>query len=178
VSVTHKVMTDMLDRTHPVRPSRRCQGPDRVYDPLVPRRYATASDWLIANPPEPSRLTATLAGVAERARAGEDFRQAARDFIDEFSLLAEDSERQARIEAAPPPTGDSRHDAFLGALAEHLAAVEGLERPAWSVEPDRFLETFWFVSDVPGFRAAAIAGSPGAFKRRGVLIPERSLHRV
>jgi hypothetical protein len=171
-------MTDMLDRTHPERPSRRRPRPGRLYDPLVTRRYATASDWLLANPPEPSRLTATLAGVAERARAGEDFRDAVRDFIDEFSLLADDGDRQARIEAAPAPTGDSRHDAFLGALAEHLAAVEDLDRPGWSVEPDRFLDTFWFVSDVPGFRAAAIAGSPGAFKRRGVLIPERSLHRV
>jgi hypothetical protein len=171
-------MTDMLDRTHPEGPPRRSPRPGRLYDPPVPRRYSTASDWLLANPPEPSLLTATLASVAERTRAGEDFRRAVRDFIDEFSLLAEDSDRQARIEAAPIPTGDSRHDAFLGALAEHLAAVEGLDRPSWSVEPDRFLDTFWFVSDVPGFRAAAIAGSPAAFKRRGVLIPERSLHRV
>jgi hypothetical protein len=171
-------MTDMLDRTHPERPSRRRPHPNRVYDPLMPRRYATASDWLLVNPPEPAGLRATLAGVAQKARAGEDFRHAVRDFIDEFSLLAEDSERQARIDAAPAPTGERRHDAFLGALAEHLAAVEGLERPAWSVEPDRFLDAFWFVSDVPGFRAAAIAGSPAAFKRRGVLIPERSLHRV
>jgi hypothetical protein len=37
---------------------------------------------------------------------------------------------------------------------------------------------FWFVSEVPGFRAIAIAQAPAAFRRRGVFIPERSLHRV
>ncbi len=30
----------------------------------------------------------------------------------------------------------------------------------------------------PGFRAVAIAQAPAAFRRRGVFIPERSLHRV
>ncbi len=76
------------------------------------------------------------------------------------------------------PTGDRRHDAYLGALAEHLATVHGLDRPRWSVGAERFLDRFWFVSDVPGFRAAAIAQAPAAFRRRGVFIPERSLHRV
>jgi hypothetical protein len=171
-------MADTLDRTHPEHCREPAGCPRPLYDPPVPRRYTTTSDWLLANPPEPSRLTATIAGIAERVRAGEDFRRAVRDFIDEFSLLAEDADRQTMIEARPAPTGDPRHDAFLGALAEHLAAVEGLHRPGWSVDPDRFLEAFWFVSDVPGFRAAAIAQSPAAFKRRGVLIPERSLHRV
>ena len=78
----------------------------------------------------------------------------------------------------PEPTGDRRLDAYLGALAEHLAGAHGLERPAWSVEPGRFLETFWFLSDVPGFRAIAIAQAPAAFRRRGIFVPERSLHRV
>ena len=56
--------------------------------------------------------------------------------------------------------------------------MHGLERPAWSVRPGRFLDSFWFVSDVRGFRAVAIAQAPAAFRRRGVFIPERSLHRV
>lgn len=50
--------------------------------------------------------------------------------------------------------------------------------PGWSVEPERFLDRFWFVSEIPGFRAMAIAQAPAAFRRRGVFIPERSLHRV
>jgi hypothetical protein len=101
-----------------------------------------------------------------------------REFLDEFSHQADETVRVSAISERPAPTGDRRKDAFLGALAEHLAAVEGLERPPWSVEPDRFLDRFWFVSDVPGFRATAIAQAPAAFRRRGVFLPERSLHRV
>jgi hypothetical protein len=138
----------------------------------------TRSDWLAANPPARERLSETLAGVAGRARAGEDFRHAAREFLDEFALRGDDRSRAEAIEQRPEPTGDPRHDAYLGALAEHLAAVHGLSRPGWSVEPARFLDRFWFVSEVPGFRAVAIAQAPAAFRRRGVFIPERSLHRA
>ncbi|HEV7769112.1 MAG TPA: hypothetical protein VGO66_00435 [Solirubrobacterales bacterium] len=141
-------------------------------------RLTTHSDWLASNPSAPQQLTATLAGVARRAREGEDFRHAVREFLDEFALRAEDGSRAEALAERPEPTGDPRHDAYLGALAEHLAAVHRLSRPAWSVEPGRFLDRFWFVSDVRGFRATAIAQAPAAFRRRGVFIPERSLHRV
>jgi len=71
-----------------------------------------------------------------------------------------------------------RYDAYLGALAEHLAVAHDLERPTWAIEPERFLDRFWFVSEVPGFRAVSISQAPAAFRRRGVFVPERSLHRV
>jgi len=120
----------------------------------------------------------TLAAVARRAAGGEDFLHAAREFLDEFSLRGDDRSRAQAIAEEPAATGDPRHDAYLGALAEHLATVHHLSRPAWSVEPERFLSRFWFVSDTPGFRAVAIAQAPAAFRRRGVFVPERSLHRV
>lgn len=138
----------------------------------------TRSDWLSDNPPDPRRLTQTLAGVARRARGGEDFRHVVREFLDEFALRGDDSSRTSAIAEPPVPIGDRRHDAYLGALAEHLAVVHGLDRPGWSVEAGRFLDRFWFVSEVPGFRAVAIAQAPAAFRRRGVFVPERSLHRV
>jgi len=142
----------------------------------MPTPLTTRSEWLAAHPPR--RLDATLAGVAERVRSGEDFRFAVREFLDEFSLRGDDRSRAEAIAERPAPSGDPRHDAYLGALAEHLAVVHGLTRPPWSVEPGRFLDRFWFVSDVPGFRAIAIAQAPAAFRRRGVFVPERSLHRV
>jgi hypothetical protein len=116
--------------------------------------------------------------VAERVGGGEDFRQAVREFLDEFALRGDDRLRADAIAERPESTGDPRHDAYLGALAEHLAAVHGLPRPAWSISPERFLDRFWFVSEMPGFRAVAIAQAPAAFRRRGVFVPERSLHRV
>jgi hypothetical protein len=119
-----------------------------------------------------------LAAVSERVRADEGFQHAVREFLDEFALRGDDRSRSDAIAKRPVPTGEPRHDAYLGALAEHLAAVHRLERPAWSIEPERFLPSFWFVSEVPGFRAVAIAQAPAAFRRRGVFVPERSLHRV
>jgi hypothetical protein len=138
----------------------------------------TRSDWLAAHPPRAEQLTQTLAGIASRALAGEDFGLAVREFLDEFTLRYDDDVRAAAIAARPQATGDHRNDAYLGALAEHLAAAHGLARPAWSVELDRFLDRFWFLSDVAGFRAISIAQAPAAFRRRGIFVPERSLHRV
>ena len=138
----------------------------------------TRSDWLAVHPPARERLSETLEGVAGRVRKGEDFRHVVREFLDEFALRGDNRLRAEAIAQRPEPTGDPRHDAYLGALAEHLAAVHGLSRPGWAVEPGRFLDRFWFVSEVPGFRAVAIAQAPAAFRRRGIFIPERSLHRV
>lgn len=153
-------------------------GAEEEYDPAMVGPLTTRSDWLKENPPGESRLDATLAGVAARTRVGEDFNHAVREFLDEFSLRAGERARTQAIAERPAPTGEARYDAYLGALAEHLAVACGLERPPWSVEAERFLDTFWFVSDVPGFRASAIAQAPAAFRRRGIFIPERSLHRV
>lgn len=136
----------------------------------------TRSTWLREHPP--GRFTETLAGVARRGAAGEDFHFAVREFLDEYALRADPASRAEAIVERPALTGESRQDAYLGALAEHLAAVDRLERPAWSIEEERFLATFWFPSDVRGFRALAIAQAPAAFRRRGIFIPERSLHRV
>lgn len=138
----------------------------------------TRSAWFKSHPPDAERLRQTLAGVAQRVRKGGDFHHAVRDFLDEFSLRGDDGSRAEAIEERPEPTGDPRHDAYLGALAEHLAAVHRLTRPPWAVGPERFLDSFWFLSDVPGFRAVSIAQAPAAFRRRGIFIPERSLHRV
>ncbi len=138
----------------------------------------TNSEWLAANPPAAELLTETLAGISVRVRGGEEFSHAVREFLDEFSLRGDDDSRAEAIADRPEATGDARYDAYLGALAEHLAAAHGLERPGWSTEPVRFLDRFWFVSEVPGFRAVSIAQAPAAFRRRGVFVPERSLHRV
>lgn len=139
---------------------------------------STRSDWLASHPPPAEGLTSTLAGVARRVRGGEGFSHAVREFLDEFALRSDDRSRAAAIEQRPEATGDPRYDAYLGGLAEHIAAVHQLSRPPWAIEHDRFLDRFWFVSDVRGFRAVSIAQAPAAFRRRGVFVPERSLHRV
>ena len=138
----------------------------------------TSREWLAAHPPPDASFRQTLALVSDRVRAGEDLRFAVREFLDEFQLLTRDDLRTRALGARPGLTGDRRADAYLGALAEHLAGTSGTERPAWSVEPERFLKRFWFVSEVPGFRALAVVQSPAACRRRGIFIAKGALERV
>ncbi len=57
--------------------------------------------------------------------------------------------RPALLDAKPAPTGDRRWDAFLAALAEHLAFHDDLSCPAWTRAPERFLDRWWFLSNGP-----------------------------
>jgi hypothetical protein len=121
--------------------------------------------------------TMSLAEAASRIAAGEETLGVARDFLDQVGRRSDD-ELAAVIRARPALTGSRKADALLAGVAEHLAAVRGLPCPAWVREPERFLDRFWFVSAVPGFRATALAQTPIALKRRGVFWPARSLERV
>ena len=149
----------------------RCAYPSAV-------SAATLKDWLAAHPPPDSAFKQTLAVVSERVRSGEELLFAVREFLDEFNLLPREDLKARAISARPMPTGDARADAYLGALAEHLASIQGIERPAWAIDPERFLDRFWFVPETRGFRALAIVESPAAFRRRGVFIAEGALQRV
>ncbi len=137
----------------------------------------TLKDWIAANPPPDEAFTQSLALVADRVRAGEELRFAVRELLDEFKLLPRVDLRERAIATRPAPTGDPRADAYLGALAEHLAVVNGLDRPGWTTEPERFLERFWFPHLLPAFRPLAIAQSPAAFRRRGIFIAAGALDR-
>ncbi len=44
-------------------------------------------------------------------------------------------------------------------------------------ESKRFLERWWFPTDLPSVRATALVQSPAAFRRRGVFITEADLSR-
>lgn len=135
-------------------------------------------EWLAEHPPRDGRFTQSLAGVAAAHHAGAGFMSGVRDLLDEFALTQTDAQRRRAIDDEPEPTGDPRYDAYLGALAEHLAIHQELACPRWAQSDHRFLHRFWFVSEVEGFRAIALAQSPIAFRRRGIFVPARSLQRV
>jgi len=118
----------------------------------------------------------SLRQVADRALAGEPWRLAVREFLDGFQRAGPE-QRQDLLAEEPPPF-DEPGDAYLAALAEHLAFHHGLVRPAWCVDPRRFLRHMWFASDAPGLRATAIQQSPAAFRRRGLFIGATTLQRV
>jgi len=145
---------------------------------MSPREPVSTAEWIAANPPLDAAFAQSAAGVAGRVLAGEAFDLAVRELLDELALLQTDAQRERSIAEEPSRTGDARRDAYLAALAEHVSLRFGLDRPDWTTDPSRFLDRFYFKSDVPGFRALAIAQSPTAFRRRGIFIAAGALERV
>jgi hypothetical protein len=137
----------------------------------------TLRDWLAEHPPADERFTQTVAGVATRVRAGEDLRFAVRELLDEFALRGRDDLR-ARALAEEPENVDPHVDAYLGALAEHLARTHDLAVPGWALSERRTLDHMWFPGVARGFRPTALRESPAAFRRRGIFIARDALTRV
>jgi transcriptional regulator with XRE-family HTH domain len=90
-----------------------------------------------------------------------------------------DADQRRRMIAAPPPsTGDERWDVFLGALGEWLAVRAGMRAPEWVHRRDRYLDRGWWVTPMASMRAWDYAGSPAAFKTRGIYLHRDSLANV
>lgn len=138
------------------------QDPDGPGSPRLPER-----------PTRPQ----TLAAAAARVTAGVPLRAAAADFLDDLRWARDEADVGDRV-AAPPGPVDAHVDAYLGALAEHVAARHGIAVPDWAGQPDRFLDHFWWPSRFPAFRAQAVRESPAAFPRRGIFIGATTLVRV
>jgi len=137
----------------------------------------TLHDWIAEHPPPDERFTQTVAGVADRVRQGEDLRFAVRELLDEFAFRGRDDLRAAALAQEPAPV-DPRVDAYLGALAEHLARTCGLSVPSWALSESRMLDHMWFPGVALGFRPTALRESPVAFRRRGIFIARGALSRV
>jgi hypothetical protein len=122
---------------------------------------------------EPGFRPMTLASVGRAARRhvadGETMLRLCLQFIDDFQEV-EPGSRGSLLEDVPPPTGDARWDAFLAALAEHLAYHGNLPIPRWVDRKGRFLKRWWFLSDLPSVMASALAESPAAFRSRGIFV--------
>jgi hypothetical protein len=137
----------------------------------------TLREWFAEHPPPDARFTQTVAGVAARVQGGEDLRFAVRELLDEFALRGRDDLRALAL--AEEPAGVDRHiDAYLGALAEHLARTHRLPIPGWTLSEQRTLDHMWFPGVAPGFRPTALRESPAAFRRRGIFIARGALMRV
>jgi hypothetical protein len=79
------------------------------------------------------------------------------------------------VAAEPVPTGDRRFDALVAAIAEDLCVRSGIAPPGWVHEDSRFLDGFWWVSDLPSARARALVHAPASFRRRGVMLDRHDL---
>ena len=100
-----------------------------------------------------------------------------REFVEEYSWEPAEI-KCGLLNEQPSSTNDIRYDAFLAALAEHLAYHDGLAVPRWTQEGNRFLEQWWFPVTLPSVRTDALVHSPAAFRRRGIFIGTGALDHV
>ncbi len=120
----------------------------------------------------------TICRTAQRIRSGEEPWICIREFLDDFYAAEGDGERQAAMIAERPElTGDRHFDAYLAALAEHLAVRRGLSVPAWVHEGERFLDQWWFPTAFRSLHALALVQSPASFRRRGIFVDETEFQR-
>ncbi len=120
----------------------------------------------------------TLAEVACRRNAGEDFSLLLREFLDEFYSAVRRGVAAACIVDEPPCLPDAREQALLGAIGEHLARRWNLPIPPWTDDPSRFLRRPYFTTTIEGFKALLIAESPIAFRRRLIFTEAEPLRRA
>jgi len=104
------------------------------------------------------------------------------DFLDHVNWLAQQPSAAVRVAASlrtePPRTGDAVQDAYLAAVAAHLARRLRVWVPAWAEQKTRRLEHPWFALPDAWARATLLRDSPAAFRERNLFTTESALHRA
>jgi hypothetical protein len=98
-----------------------------------------------------------------------------REFLDTF-YGGDPGTRASAIAGAPHEIGPI-HDAYLAAVAEHLALKYGLPIPPWVEQPQRFLDKPFFAGGLESLKAILLAESPLAFRRRQIFVSANALSR-
>lgn len=118
----------------------------------------------------------SLTQIAERAAtAPQSFDLAAREFLDAWQSMTPE-ERISALGGEPAMVGGIR-DAYLAALAEHLALESRLPVPDWTSEKHRFLAEPYFAGGLESLKALLLVESPLAFRRRLIFISADALSR-
>jgi len=121
------------------------------------------------------RKPASLEEVARRVKTGEQkFDPSLREFLDSF-YVNPDSRQQA-IEQRPASI-DAVQDAYVAAVAEHLARVYGLQIPEWSETHGNGLREPFFAGGLQSLKGVLVAESPTAFRRRLLFVSKDALSR-
>ena len=130
----------------------------------------------------PSRRTfarpRSLAEVESCARIdGHGIDLPLREFLDEFYVEDRADVRVQMLAREPSLTGIDRHDAYLAAVAEHLARRYRLAVPGWAGKSNRFLKRPYFPSGLESLKAILIVESPVAFRKRLIFVDKDPLYR-
>ncbi|HEX4583693.1 MAG TPA: hypothetical protein VH183_02615 [Burkholderiaceae bacterium] len=99
-----------------------------------------------------------------------------REFLDEFYVEPNRDARAAML-LEEPPRMDDRADAYLAAVAEHLALQDRLGIPAWTGAKSRFLKRPFFPAGLESLKATLLMESPAAFRRRMIFVGANPLYR-
>jgi hypothetical protein len=124
----------------------------------------------------------TLHEVVNSARNTEEIGLNLAEFLDHVNLLARKTTGRralhAGIRVEPPGTGNAVQDAYLAAVAAHLAQKHRLPRPRWTEKKSRRLDRPWFALSDEWARAGLLRDSPAAFRERNLFTNENALHRA
>ena len=121
------------------------------------------------------RKPGSLGEVVRRVKVGEQkFDPSLREFLDSFYANAD--LRRLAIEERPASI-DAVHDAYVAAVAEHLARVYGLPIPEWSETHGNGLHEPFFAGGLQSLKGVLIAESPTAFRRRLLFVSKDALSR-
>jgi len=100
-----------------------------------------------------------------------------REFLDSFYAEPSSGRRQAMLAAIPPLLEDDRENAYLAAVAEHLALRFHLWPPEWVEHKSRFLKRAFFPCGLESLKATLLMESPPAFRRRLIFVGSDPLFR-
>jgi hypothetical protein len=121
------------------------------------------------------RKPRTLGEVVRRVKAGEQrFDPSLREFLDSFYVNTDS--RQRAIEEQPDFI-EAEHDAYVAAVAEHLARIYGLQIPEWSETHGNGLHEPFFAGGLQSLKGVLVAESPTAFRRRLLFVSKDALSR-
>ncbi len=155
---------------------RRVTGYPAEAVKAVTRRQGARSDLTpdIGFPPAPTALSLTETAAAMRRADDEQTRL--RIFF-EFLRGADEAGTAAMdlVVDEPALIGNERFDALLAGAAEYICARWGRPGPLWTVSIERFLDTAWWVSDLPSARAFAVVWTPAPLRRRGIYLDRHDL---
>lgn len=127
----------------------------------------------------------TLREVTALALSGADeFGPALSEFLDEAKRMSGAALAKSLADEPYPLGGLDGgihfwRDAYLAAAAEYLSVQAGIDSPAWSESPKRFLKEPWY--DNSGYQSInrfLDAESPPAFRRRNIYTESRPLRRA
>jgi hypothetical protein len=123
------------------------------------------------------RRPGSLSEAAAWGRAFGGMEAFLREFLDSFYLEPDADRRAAMLAGEPPLSGNPREEAYLAAMAEHLASRHDLPVPDWTGAKARFLKRPFFPAGLESLKATFLVESPTAFRRRMIFVGSDPLYR-